>query len=53
MGPEVNSPAIEVCPRVTDDGKYLFFLSQRDGESHAYWVSAKVIETLRPKLGGE
>jgi ankyrin repeat protein len=53
MGPEVNSPAIEVCPRVTDDGKYLFFLSQRDGESHAYWVSAKVIETLRPKLRGE
>jgi len=44
----VNSPAIELCPMVTADGKYLFFLSQRDGESHVYWVSAAVIEKLRP-----
>jgi ankyrin repeat protein len=49
MGPEVNSPAIEVCPRVTDDGKYLFFLSQRGGESHAYWVSAKILDVLKAK----
>jgi hypothetical protein len=33
---------------VTADGKYLFFLSQRDGENHAYWVRADVIEKLRP-----
>jgi hypothetical protein len=48
FGPGVNSPAIELCPMVTADGKYLFFLSQRDGESHVYWVSAAVIEKLRP-----
>ncbi len=48
FGPGVNSPAIELCPMVTADGKYIFFLSQRDGESHAYWVSAAVIEKLRP-----
>ena len=47
LGPGVNSPSIELCPMVTADGKYLFFLSQRDGESHAYWVSAKVIDDLR------
>jgi ankyrin repeat protein len=47
LGPEVNSPSIELCPVVTADGKYLFFLSQRDGESHAYWVSANVIEKAR------
>jgi ankyrin repeat protein len=29
--------------------KYLFFLSQRDGASHAYWVTADVIEKARPK----
>jgi hypothetical protein len=29
------------------DGEYLFFLSQRDGESHAYWVRADVVEKLR------
>ncbi len=48
LGPEVNSPSIELCPVVTSDGKHLFFLSQRDGESHAYWVSADVIEKARP-----
>jgi ankyrin repeat protein len=48
LGSEVNTPAIELCPIVTADGRYLFFLSGRGGESHAYWVSAKVIERLRP-----
>ena len=49
LGPEVNSPSIELCPIVTADGKYLFFLSQRGGESHAYWVTAGVIEKVRKK----
>jgi len=48
FGPEVNSPSSELCPVVTADGKYLFFLSQRGGESHAYWVRADVIEKARP-----
>jgi hypothetical protein len=48
LGPEVNSPSIELCPIVTADGKYLFFLSQRDGESHAYWVRADFIDKMRP-----
>jgi hypothetical protein len=45
----VNSPATELCPLVTADGKYLFFLSSRDGESHPYWVRADVIEKARPR----
>lgn len=49
LGPEVNSPSIELCPMLTADGRYLFFLSQRDGESHAYWVSAKVIDDLKAR----
>ncbi len=52
LGPGVNSPSIELCPVVTADGKYLFFLSQRDGESHAYWVSAKVLDDLKAKALG-
>lgn len=48
LGPEVNSPELELCPIVTSDGRYLFFLSQRDGESHAYWVRADVIGKRRP-----
>ena len=51
LGPEINSQSIELCPVVTADGKYLFFLSQRDGESHVYWVSAKIIDELRARHG--
>ncbi len=29
MGPVVNSPALDYCPYVTPDGKYLFFSSNR------------------------
>jgi Tol biopolymer transport system component len=29
MGAKVNSPAFEYCPRVTHDGRYLFFTSNR------------------------
>jgi hypothetical protein len=39
----------ELCPNVTPDGKYLFFLSTRDGEGLAYWVDAIIIEQLKSK----
>jgi ankyrin repeat protein len=39
----------ELCPLLTPDNKYLVFLSGREGESHPFWVSASVIEELRPK----
>ncbi len=29
MGPEVNTPAFEYCPFVSDDGEFLFFTSDR------------------------
>jgi len=34
------------------DGKYFFFVSSRDNDSYfykVYWVSAKIIEELKPK----
>jgi len=40
----------ELCPIVTPDKKYLIFLSGREGESHPFWVSARVVEELRPDL---
>jgi ankyrin repeat protein/glyoxylase-like metal-dependent hydrolase (beta-lactamase superfamily II) len=49
LGAEINSPEMDLCPLVSADGKYLFFLSRRGGESHTWWVSAKIIEDLRPK----
>lgn len=48
MGSPVNT-GFELCPLVSPDNKYLIFLSGREGESHPFWVSSKVIEELRPK----
>ncbi|MRR21609.1 hypothetical protein EG830_01345 [bacterium] len=49
MGSPVNT-GFELCPLVTPDNKYLVFLSGREGESHPFLVSARVIEELRPDL---
>jgi hypothetical protein len=49
MGLDVNSAFDEICPSVTLDGNYLFFTSRRKGNSDIYWVSAKIIEELRPE----
>lgn len=45
----MNSFAGEESPfiMVTAHGESLFFLSQRDGESHAHWDRARIIEDLR------
>jgi len=48
LGAPVNTN-FELCPIVTPDGKFLIFLSGREGESHPFWISAKIIEELRPK----
>jgi hypothetical protein len=45
LGDAVNTPATNFCPSLSPDGKYLFFSTCRD----IYWVSAEVIERLRPK----
>ena len=47
LGRPINSPSIDICPMVTPDGKYLFFLSQRGGESHIWWVDAGFIKKLK------
>ncbi|OGF66834.1 MAG: hypothetical protein A2Y62_10675 [Candidatus Fischerbacteria bacterium RBG_13_37_8] len=41
LGEDINSSAFELCPMVTHDGEYLFFLSTRDGESSPFWVAIK------------
>ena len=48
LGPKINTGAAERFPSVTPDGKYLFFLRVSDG-SDFYWVSAKIIEMLKPE----
>jgi Tol biopolymer transport system component len=48
LGPEINTVSHDICPIVTHDGKYLFFLSRRNGISGAYWVDARIIQELKP-----
>ena len=58
MGPVINTELQESSPRVTQDGKYLFFSRgewqvKQDGSRNwvgrSYWVDAKVINNLRDK----
>ncbi len=48
LGREVNSDGHDICPIISPDGNYLFFLSNREGESGVYWVDIEVVERLRP-----
>lgn len=45
LGDEINSVGFALCPSVTLDGKYMFFI----GGGDIYWVSADFIEKLRPE----
>ncbi|CAH9049893.1 hypothetical protein PSECIP111951_00068 [Pseudoalteromonas holothuriae] len=58
MGEKINTPRYEQRPKVTPDGKYLFFWKgdvkiREDGSRYVvgspHWVDAAIIETLRPK----
>ena len=40
----------ERFPSVSADGKYLFFTRRNDDDNDFYWVSAKIIEELRPAV---
>jgi len=48
LGPPVNTGTNETAPFISPDGKYLFFHSQSTGAGDVYWVSAEIIEKLRP-----
>ncbi|ALU42714.1 hypothetical protein [Pseudoalteromonas rubra] len=59
MGNKINTPLYEQRPKVTPDGRYLFFWrgdvkTREDGSRSVvgspYWVGAQIIEQLRPKL---
>ena len=51
LGNTVNSNFNERIPSITPDGKYLFFSrhNEEDGTGNLYWVSAEIIEKIRPK----
>ncbi len=43
MGEQINTEGHELCPFVSNDGKYLFYTSNQD----IYWVDAKILEQYR------
>lgn len=43
MGDKINTAGHELCPFVSQDGKYLFYTSNQD----IYWVSANIIDELK------
>ena len=48
MGNRINSPAKELFPRISHDGKYLFFTSNKSSKYQTYWVDARIIQALKP-----
>lgn len=53
LGSRINSDAHEVCPFMTRNAKYFFFISMRSGKPQVYWVDAKVIEEHHPTTPGD
>jgi Tol biopolymer transport system component len=47
MGNRINSSSHDLWPSVSSDGKYIFFVSFRNGNADVYWVNAKIIEELK------
>jgi len=47
LGPKINTEGYEVAPRITLDGKYLFFDRPINGTQDIYWVATKAILKLR------
>jgi len=48
LGEPINSAENELCPIISPDDKYLFYISIREGNMDVYWVDAKIIEELKP-----
>jgi hypothetical protein len=48
MGKTINTSSAEIAPAVSPDGKYLFFMSRRNGIGEFFWVDAKIISQIKP-----
>ncbi len=50
LGPNINSEQYDHCPKITPNGKYLFFTSRRNGPDWVtYWADASFVGELRPE----
>ena len=50
LGPSINKEScFDLCPKISPNGKYLFFISRRSGpDFRIYWADAGFIETWKP-----
>ncbi len=48
LGEPINSVLDESAPAVSPDGKYLFFSRTSGGTGDLYWMSADILDSLRP-----
>lgn len=46
LGRTVNSPVHELCPVVSHDGRFLFFIRNVEGDLRLHWVAASVFLDL-------
>ena len=49
LGPDVNSPKEDECPRFSPDWKFMFFSSFRFGNPDIMWVSTNVFNKFNPE----
>jgi hypothetical protein len=51
LGPSINMEGcFDLCPKISPNGKYLFFISRRSGpDFRIYWADAGFIENLKPE----
>lgn len=47
MGSEINSPRSENRPFVTQDGRYFFYTSTRNGNRDTFWIRAEILDHFR------
>lgn len=50
LGERVNTKGYEVAPRISPDGKFLFFDRPKKGTQDIYWISVEVIENVSSKI---
>ncbi|NJO89045.1 MAG: hypothetical protein HC831_08880 [Chloroflexia bacterium] len=49
LSDEINKGDV-MCPKVSPDGKYFFFNSNKDGYSDIYWISADFIKKMKKNI---
>lgn len=52
LGNKINTLGSEGKPTLSPDGKFLFFSRQTSSSSDIYWVSTKVIDSLKQTITG-